>query len=234
MNNQLTKYGINHKIHTFPRYSTFKDKVSVVIEKPSTNHNTIPDLHIGATISFVNSIKDWYENTDEQYAIFCEDDVSFESIDHWNFTWQEFYSKLPIRWQCLQLIRMNSAMDPNSLNNLTLNFRWGRWWGSSFMIKRSHAKRLLNILHIDDSHYRITSQNGQFDPCVENCLSFNYNTVCNFPLLIENNFEFQPVNGISEPDWAVYEARLVSNYIIRHHWKTLGKNLNLEEVMKED
>ena len=228
MINQFIKYGIKYNIFTTPRYVTFKDDISVDVDTPTKT--TLPNLHIGATISFVSIMNDWYNNTDEEYAIFCEDDVSFESIEHWNFTWEEFYSKIPKQWECLQLIRMSSDIRPSTIDELQLDFRWGRWWGSSFMFRRSHVKRLLDILYVGRNKYRITSQDGAYDPCVENCLSFNYNTVCNFPLLFENNFNLDPVDG---KDLNANESKLISNYIIRHYWKTVGKNLNLDDAMIE-
>ncbi len=228
MTNQFIKYGIKYNFFTTSRYVTFKDKISVDVNTPFKT--TLPNIHIGATISFVNIMNEWYNNTDEEYAIFCEDDVSFESIEHWNFTWEEFYSKIPNQWECLQLIRMCSDINPTNINDLQLDFRWGRWWGSSFMLRRSHVKRLLDILYIGKDNYRITSQDGSYDPCVENCLSFNYNTVCNFPLLFENNFDLDPVDGKILSN---NESKIISNYIIRHYWKTVGKDLNLDDAMIE-
>ncbi len=234
MTNQFIKYGIKYTISTIPRYVTFKDKISVDVNSPvgvpPDLHMQVWDLHIGATISFIDIMNYWYNNTDEEYAIFCEDDISFESIEYWNFTWEEFYSRLPHNWECLQLIRMHSDLTPNCINELQLDFRWGRWWGSSFMFRRSHVKRLLDILYVGKGKYKITSQNGTYDPCVENCLSFNYNTVCNFPLLFENNFNLTPVDGKMS---GLNDSKLISNYIIRHYWKMLGKDLNLDDVMIE-
>ena len=228
MLDQFIKYNIKYHIYVTPRFSSFKDKIDVVINSPRLE---IPNLHIGATISFINAIKAWYDSSDEEYAIFCEDDISFESIEYWNFTWEEFYSKLPSDWECLQLVRMHSEINTKTLSDLQLDFRWGRWWGSSLMIKRSHAKKLLDIMYVGPGKYKISSQDGLYDPCVENCLMFNYNTVCNFPLLFENNFDHDPVDGINDSNWVVAESRMISNYIIRHQWKTKGKSLNLDEMM---
>lgn len=230
MTNQFNKYGIKHYIHTTPRYTTFKEKICVEVDN---SHGEIPNLHIGALISLIDVMKHWYSSTDEEYAIFCEDDISFESIDHWNFTWENFISKLPKNWECLQLVRMCSPIELTKIHHLQIDFRWGRWWGSTFMAKRKHIKRLLDIMLLGENHYRITSQDGEYVPCVENCLFLNYNTVCNFPLLFENNFDYNPVEGYDNAYWQTYESRFISNYIIRYFWKTMGSELNLDEIMTE-
>ena len=63
MTNQFIKYGIKYNIFTTPRYVTFKDDISVDVDTPTKT--TLPNLHIGATISFVSIMNDLYNNTDE-------------------------------------------------------------------------------------------------------------------------------------------------------------------------
>ena len=49
------------------------------------------------------AIKEFYENTDDPYAVIFEDDVVFETVKYWNFTWKDFVSKLPHDWDCIQM-----------------------------------------------------------------------------------------------------------------------------------
>jgi hypothetical protein len=47
----------------------------------------------GPTTSHLKAIKDWYFDTEEEYAFFCEDDISFDTVKYWNFTWEEFFNE---------------------------------------------------------------------------------------------------------------------------------------------
>lgn len=228
MIDQFDKYGIRYKIHTKPRYVTFKDKVNVEIVSPT---KWLPDLQIGALTSFIEAMKDWYFNTKEEYAIFCEDDISFESIEHWNFTWPEFIAKIPPEVEKVQLVRMTADLKPGeSIQAFELNLRWGRWWGATFMFTRGEVFKLLNILNPSQGHYRLVSEDGNWEPCIENCLFLNYSKICNFPLLFEDNINLDPVDGKSI--CSTIESKLISNYLIRHLWRTMGSSLDLNEAMR--
>ena len=58
---------------------------------------------IGCTTSHLKAIKHWYETTDTPYAIMMEDDVDLELVKCWNFTWNNFTSRLPYDWDVVQL-----------------------------------------------------------------------------------------------------------------------------------
>jgi GR25 family glycosyltransferase involved in LPS biosynthesis len=74
---------------------------------------------IAAIISHLKAIIEWYNNSDSDYAIFFEDDMSIESVNDWNFTWDEFISILPKNWKAIQLslIKDNITHDDMKLNH---------------------------------------------------------------------------------------------------------------------
>ena len=59
-----------------------------------------PDLmssgEIGCTTSHLKAIKHWLETSDSSYAIIMEDDCSLETVQCWNFTWDDFIAYTPM------------------------------------------------------------------------------------------------------------------------------------------
>ena len=95
---------------------------------------------VGCVTSHLKAIKQWYETTDTPYAIFAEDDVSFDTARFWKFTWDEFVEKLPYDWDVVQLAIINPGVVYASMH--------ARWVNDfpppCFMITRHHAKKLID------------------------------------------------------------------------------------------
>ena len=78
-------------------------------EDDVSNHlkGRIPDNvsqgELGCCMTHLKAIKDFYENTDDDYCIIAEDDVNLNIARYWNFTWSEFFSLLPYDWDVVQM-----------------------------------------------------------------------------------------------------------------------------------
>jgi hypothetical protein len=95
---------------------------------------------VGCVTSHLKSIKHWYETTDTPYAIFAEDDVSFDTARFWKFTWDEFVEKLPYDWDVVQLAIINPGVVYASMHA-----RWVNDFSTAcFMVTRHHAKKLID------------------------------------------------------------------------------------------
>lgn len=81
-------------------YDARQDDVSCYLK------GRIPDNvsqnELGCCMSHLKAIKEFYENTDDDYCMILEDDVDFSIAKYWNFTWTEFFSLAPYDWDCLQ------------------------------------------------------------------------------------------------------------------------------------
>ena len=95
------EYGItNVTPHIYDRYkdedhdirSELLDRLSIGSRGPVTSH--------------LKAVKEWYYETDEPYTIICEDDLGFQTVQYWNFTWKEFFESLPPDWGCVQLLSL--------------------------------------------------------------------------------------------------------------------------------
>lgn len=95
---------------------------------------------VGCVTSHLKAIKQWYETTDTPYAIFAEDDVSFDTANFWKFSWDEFVEKLPYDWDVVQLAIINPGVVYASMHA-----RWVNDFSTAcFMVTRHHAKKLID------------------------------------------------------------------------------------------
>lgn len=232
MESQFIKYGIRGVAHINHLYKDMRDNVQVI---PDYAEQWIGSSQLGITISHLSMIRNWVETTDEPYAIFCEDDISFRSIEYWNFTWDEFMSNLPKAWQCVQLIRMESPFTLESFDRMRLNLRdsfafGGRWWGASWMMTREYALHIVNQHYPSPGIFHLWHYNVM--PIPENIL-FYYRgyPVYNFPLLYEKWQDFTTRNNSNEEDIDARSGRNLSQQITEHLWICSGSNLNLKESM---
>lgn len=233
------EYGIkNVRPHIFKKYD---DSEHVFIGQAHKTYS-VGQLGRAPVTSHLKAIKNWYFDTDEEYAFFCEDDISFETIPYWNFTWQEFFNRLPNNWECVQLcwVRENS-MFMFSNNGLKLRNRcWCDWSGCAYLIKRSHAKKLIS------NYYR----NGEFNldyngcdleersqdyslwsivPCIETIIFSNFsNNVYGFPLFVEDVYKFQSTLHFTD---STRPSNFYSYDIIIDWWKNEGKTKKIEDII---
>jgi hypothetical protein len=242
MENQFKKYDIEkHTRHSTHRYENISDCYTVTC-KGLLDHG-----HPGVAISFLEAIEAWYDLTNEEYAIFCDDDSSFESIDDWSFTWKEFMKNLPEDWECIQLIRINEWVDGgyfkyDETEIPALRIRKRQWddWGSSFMLKRSYAKKLIDKYKVGDSSYDFSIEDpdwGYLHPLIENILFRNLGVVYSFPLLLEHQYFDSSIH----PD-SISRIRDTENFnpLNPHNlsytyysklWKEVGKTTSIEQMM---
>lgn len=198
----------------------------------------------GCFLSHMRSIKDWYENTDEEYAFFCEDDLSLETVQYWNFTWKEFIESLPKDWECVQL-QVTSDTYRFTKNDMKLQHRKWNFWGiTAYIIKRSYAKKLVEAFCKGDrflletqTDEPITDPNYQMDPLlhklpyVEHLFYLGFGKVYTIPLFVENVNFFSTYTLNGEPH--VKGGHTESYYEIANWWKYHGKETELKSMMKD-
>lgn len=216
--NIFEKYGkITHKIHSSDWWA--KDKLG----------------YLGTTTSHLKAIKNWYENTDELYAFFCEDDISFDTVQYWNFTWQEFFNRLPSDWGCIQFVLFRNDMflffQPE------VHFRHRCWCDGSttgYLITRKHAKNLLDHYYNGEEFffvYKGTDRDIREEwatyPSPETIIYSIFNSsVYSFPLFVENpNFD----TTVWDLDGEVPTFHHPCYNSIMNWWKDRGTNMSLDD-----
>ena len=188
---------------------------------------TLDSGGIAATISHLKAIIEWYNNSDSDYAIFFEDDMSIESANDWNFTWDEFISSLPENWKAIQLslIKDNITHDDMKLNQRV----WWNWSAGSYLIRRNYAKELIDYFYQNEKYYLKIKGEENTIPCIEHCLfSLGTGDVYTIPLFYENiNFVstfYQHFIQKTHKDLQIDS----SNYV-KYWWKIAGLNKSLDD-----
>ena len=192
LKNDFAKYGLDVNCFVYKKYNDGDHDVRGA-ELFSTGH-------IGSITSFFQTLKSWYDSTLEEYALFCDDDLSLESVSYWNFTWSDFMNKLPENWNCIQLTVFKEKLEYCDYDlSLKNRFIWD--WGGTVLIKREHAKKLLDAYYYDsffDFFYKGHDVEYLVDQCVvkfpnisktvETILFTNFETggVYSVPLFLEN------------------------------------------------
>ncbi len=140
---------------------------------------TLNDGTKGCVVSHLKAIKNWYENTDEDYGFFCEDDLSLETIQYWNFTWKEFVEKIPEDAESVQLLTIRGDFETFELRER----QWNDWAATAYIITRDYAKRLIDT-YIQNDTYHLEVPNSEVMPLIENLLFVG--KTYTIPLFVEN------------------------------------------------
>jgi GR25 family glycosyltransferase involved in LPS biosynthesis len=225
---KFKNYGItNAAPHIFQRY---KDEDHVVYGEYLYRWTGIGR---GPTTSHLKAIKEWYNNTDEEYAFFCEDDLSFDTVKYWNFTWKEFFSSLPSDWECIQL-----SWIKEDFYRFLVELRsrcWCDWSATAYLISRKFAKKLIDNYHYDDAFHLdlkgddvIHREEWAKIPVVETIIFSALGKVYGFPMFIED-LQFQSTIGTDFSEGS-FQKHSHANTI--EWWKHTGQFLTLDKIIK--
>jgi GR25 family glycosyltransferase involved in LPS biosynthesis len=182
---------------------------------------------VGTAISHLKAIFNWYQNSDSEYAIFFEDDMSIESVNYWNFTWQEFIDQLPKDWNLIQLSLIKTEIEENDMR---LNYRhWDiNWSAGSYLIKRNYAEKLINW-YLKDKKYLLKIEcNEETIPYVETTLfTPAVRTAYTMPLFFER-IDFVSTFYQHFLKETHKKCQIDSSNYVKYWWKIRGKQLSLD------
>lgn len=174
MESQFDYWGIENYTR-ISAYDGRNDDLSEIIR------GRYPDMmtsgEVGCVTSHLKAIKYWLETSDEEVAIFMEDDCDLDTIRYWPFTWKDFYSKVPYDYDVIQLAIINPAQVHLRLHKRFVN----DFSTAAYMITRHHAEKLLK-LHVKDDKYKL--DNGVKPRAVADDLIYNSGNTFAIPLFI--------------------------------------------------
>jgi hypothetical protein len=151
---------------------------------------------IGCVVSHLKALKDWYYNTDEDYAFFCEDDISLETVEYWNFTWDDFINSLPDDAEYVQLLVIRDSFKTFGIHER----EWDDWAASTaYIITREYAKKVIDTYCIGDT-YKLEIPFHDILPIVENILCVGHGKVYSIPLIVEDIKFNSTFSEDEEPD----------------------------------
>jgi GR25 family glycosyltransferase involved in LPS biosynthesis len=170
------------------------------------------------------------------YFFVCEDDLSFETVQYWNFNWNEFIGELPNDWDIVQLLVIRDDFN----NKLGLRKReWNDWSAAAYIIKNDYAKKLLNK-HLKEIYEFNLEINGvKLQPLIENILYTQTENCYSIPLFVEevNKFESTIINNDDTKDGSLKingqgKSHITSYNEVINWWRT--RNMKMENTLIEE
>ena len=212
------KYGIDDiKFHMYERYENSDIKFG-------GDMNLVERTTKGVTSSHFLTIKWWYENTDEDVGIFFEDDVDLSTVEHWNFTFEQFINRMGTKWGALQLCNVHESY-PVMIPRMREQHDHGL---QCYMIKRKYAEKFVRYYWNkgdDTIYYRMPLGSGL---STENNVLWGFGRVYTFPLFNHNVQKFTSKNIFSPEEQA--DASIMSYHNIRAWWENKGRNFTLNDI----
>ena len=141
-----------------------------------------PDMmsggEIGCITSHLKAIKHFYEETDKPYAIMMEDDCNLDTVQFWNFNWNDFVAHLPYDYDVVQLAIICTGDIHVKLHRRFVN----DFSTACYMITRHHAAKLLKYHVKGVDKYRL--DNGVKPRPVADDLIYNSGATFSTPILL--------------------------------------------------
>jgi hypothetical protein len=174
---------------------------------------------VGCITSHLKAIKHWYETSDSPYAVIMEDDCELDLVRYWNFTWREFYSKIPYDWDVVQLAIICTGDIHVSLHKRFVN----DFSTACYIITRHHAEKLLKY-HTKGNKFKL--DNGIKPRPVADDLIYNSGNTYSIPLLLYHI----PLGSSIHPEH-IDAFHKGSHDGIMNFWSQNGANVDLAALM---
>jgi hypothetical protein len=220
-----------HMIDLFEFYEIQHTRISAI---DARGNNDVSDLlvgkfpelitqgELGCTMSHLKAIKYFYEQTDLDYIIICEDDIVFDTVPHWPFTWGGFMSNAPYDWDVLQCaitstknLRVN--LHPRLINDFCAAF---------YVITRHHAEKIIKH-HVRGNKFKLDQRIKPRAASEE--IIYNTGRTYSIPLFTYR-YDFQ--SSIHQDHVEIFHKQNVEG--VMNFWKNRPPELGTKELLDYD
>jgi hypothetical protein len=122
--------------------------------------NIFPKFRIrslAVSLSHIDTLREWVENTEEEHIILMEDDTDLSLIEYWHFDWEYLMNNIPYDWDAIQLM-YNSYYKIYCF----LHPKKGITWNGPILINRNYAKKLIS-LYYSKGKYNFIKKTNRMD-----------------------------------------------------------------------
>jgi hypothetical protein len=234
LHKHFREYSITNIVpHIFKRFSEYNHQlVGRLIPD-------LPEFSKGPLTSHLCLLKEWCQSPYEPYILVFEDDISFETVKYWNFTWKEFEKNLPDNWNCIQL----SIIKKDSYEDCSFKIRDPfDWSGAAYLIRREYAELLVESYYKEDI-FTLDIKDTLYYPILENILFCEQEGIYSFPLFVTDLFNTTSttvIPGLEEFIDLKFEPDTAATYVYHSYisallwWSQIGKKLTIEQIMKKN
>ena len=151
-NNLLEEQFEKYQIKNIKRFSASKYSPENFEEwKDLVHHSNIIKSEdyksICISMSTLDMVRWWLENTNEKYLILFEDDYDINLIDYWHFDWKYLMNTIPYDWDCIQL-----GFETHTYINFFLHPKTVHSFYGPVLINRYFGEKLLRLHHINGKY----------------------------------------------------------------------------------
>ena len=187
-------------------------------EKP----DGVTDKEIACTMSHLKAIKYFIEETNDDNIFICEDDLSLNTVQHWNFKWSDIYNNLPYDYDAFQFtvinpLRIIIPMHRSEMNDFS---------AGAYLITRHHAQKLYN-LHIINNMYKLDNNFLDF-ALSERILFYSGKSYCMPIFYCSYEFDSQ-IQELTKQAVNTDSAKVVSEF-----WEEYSKKIEIKDLMRID
>ena len=219
MESQFKYWELNN--HT--RISGFDGRVDDVCEHISgIAPDNMTTNEIGCCMSHLKAIKHFYNETESDYCIIFEDDVSFDTVKFWDFTWKDFFSKLPYDWDCVQLTTICTGTIHVQLHNHFIN----DFSAAAYLITRHHAAKIIKN-HIRKEKYKLDI--GVKPRAVSEDTIFGTGKTYSMPIFL---YRLDLGSAIHPEHIDIFHKG--SHDALMQFWQQQGSQITLDQLMQYD
>jgi len=177
---------------------------------------------IGCVTSHLKLLKHFLETSDASHCVVMEDDVDINVAKCWNFTWSQFFARLPYDYDVVQL----AVICPGTLH-VNLHRRFVNDFSTAcYVITRHHAEKIVRF-HCRGDKYKL---DYQIKPrAVADDLIYNSGNSFAIPL-----FLYKIELGSSIHPEHIEICHRGAHDGLRNLWETRGSDLEIERLMDYD
>ena len=173
---------------------------------------------IGCSTSHLKAIKEFLK-TDAPYAVMMEDDCALDLVRFWNFTWDEFVSRIPYDWDVVQLAVICTGDIHIKIHKRFVN----EFSTACYIITRHHAQKMVD-LHCRGDKYKL--DNGVRPRPVADDLIYNAGNTYSIPFLL---YKIELGSSIHPDHIGAFHQGNRDG--IQNFWVTSGSKFDIDELM---
>ena len=186
----------------------------------------IPDMvnqgELGCCMTHLKAIKEFYENSEDEYCIIAEDDISFDLVHYWPFTWTEFYSYVPYDYDCVQMTTICTGDIHIKLHHKFVN----DFSAAFYLITRHHAAKVLKN-HMRGDKWKL--DNGVKPRAVSEDTVLESGKTYTIPVLLYN-MDFH--SSIHQEHIGIFHKG--PHDALMNWWQQNSASINIKEYMDYD
>jgi len=155
INMDESKDRYNHMTNLFEQYPVKNTRIEAINYNTITKSYSSKPKQFAVHLSHLKALQYFLDNFDYNHIIITEDDLSFDYVKYWNYTFNNYIDMVPDDWEIIKLFAHYNNYVPERIDIVNINDRIS-YGAGCYMIKREAAIKILDFYKCD---YNILTEN---------------------------------------------------------------------------